>query len=158
MAESFLRLSDRDRSQILHTIAQELSRNPTVLEKDVWVCWVLKTLFSLSDELRMAFKGGTSLSKVFKVISRFSEDVDITLDYRGIDDSFDPFTDGVSRNQIKVYCESLKALNKMAAVLSLSTASSVFGYQSSLERVAKPGALLLNARRYGLLPNAHQKQ
>ena len=49
----------------------------------------------------MAFKGGTSLSKVYRVIDRFSEDVDITLDYRAFDDGFDPFADGASRTQTK---------------------------------------------------------
>ena len=44
----------------------------------------------------MAFKGGTSLSKVFGAIARFSEDVDITLDYRGLDGSFDPFAKGAT--------------------------------------------------------------
>lgn len=55
---------------------------------DVWVCWVLQTLFTMPDRLPMAFKGGTSLSKVFGAIARFSEDVDITLDYRGLDGTF----------------------------------------------------------------------
>ena len=39
----------------------------------------------------MAFKGGTSLSKVYGIIDRMSEDVDITLDYRAFGDAFDPF-------------------------------------------------------------------
>jgi hypothetical protein len=57
----------------------------------------------------MAFKGGTSLSKVFGAIARFSEDVDITLDYRGLDGSFDPFAEGVSRNRLKKFSEDLKS-------------------------------------------------
>ncbi len=78
-----------------------------MLEKDVWVCWALQTL--LPDRLPMAFKGGTSLSKVFGAIARFSEDVDITLDYRGLDGSFDPFAEGVSRNRLKKFSEDLKS-------------------------------------------------
>ena len=50
-----------------------------IIEKDFWVCWLLEKLFELP--LKMAFKGGTSLSKVFNLIKRFSEDVDITIDY-----------------------------------------------------------------------------
>jgi hypothetical protein len=57
----------------------------------------------------MAFKGGTSLSKVFGVIARFSEDVDITLDYRGLDSSFDPFAEGVSKTRLKKFSEDLKS-------------------------------------------------
>ena len=57
----------------------------------------------------MAFKGGTSLSKVFGAINRFSEDVDVTLDYRGLDTSFDPFTEGASKTQLKKFSEGLKS-------------------------------------------------
>lgn len=51
-----------------------------IVEKDFWVCFVLKRLFSLSGlKEHLIFKGGTSLSKVYKVIDRFSEDIDITI-------------------------------------------------------------------------------
>jgi hypothetical protein len=63
----------------------------------------------MPDRLPMAFKGGTSLSKVFGAIARFSEDVDITLDYRGLDSSFDPFAEGVSRNRLKKFSDDLKS-------------------------------------------------
>jgi len=53
----------------------------------------------------MAFKGGTSLSKIFGAIARFSEDVDITLDYRGPDGSFDPFAEGVSKTRLRKFSE-----------------------------------------------------
>lgn len=56
----------------------------------------------------MAFKGGTSLSKVFDAINRFSEDVDVTLDYRGFATDIDPFDTKTSRSQIKKLSESLK--------------------------------------------------
>ncbi len=57
----------------------------------------------------MAFKGGTSLSKVYGIIDRFSEDVDITLDYRAFGDAFDPFAPGVSRSQIRRFSDRLKS-------------------------------------------------
>lgn len=50
-----------------------------VIEKDLWVCWLLEQLFTLP--VQMVFKGATSLSKVFNIIKRFSEDCDITIDY-----------------------------------------------------------------------------
>ena len=56
----------------------------------------------------MAFRGGTSLSKVCGVIDRFSEDVDVTLDYRHFDDDFDPFAKGVSRTATKRFNERLR--------------------------------------------------
>src|SRR5206468_1490087 len=79
-------------ADIIRTLALELGRVPGVLEKDVWVCWALDALFAMPDAPPMAFKGGTSLSKVFDAIRRFSEDIDITIDYRHFcTDNFDPF-------------------------------------------------------------------
>src|SRR5579859_2070632 len=52
----------------------------TIIEKDFWVCWVLQRIFSSTKLPGPLFKGGTSLSKVYRVIERFSEDVDIVLD------------------------------------------------------------------------------
>jgi hypothetical protein len=109
MPESFLHLNAQEQSQIFRALAPQLARTPVVLEKDVWVCWVLQAVFTMPDRLPMAFKGGTSLSKVFGAIARFSEDVDITLDYRGLDGSFDPFAEGVSRNRLKKFSEDLKS-------------------------------------------------
>ena len=56
----------------------------------------------MPDPPPMAFKGGTSLSKVYRIIDRFSEDVDVTLDYRAFNDGFDPFADAASRNRIRL--------------------------------------------------------
>jgi hypothetical protein len=63
--------------------ASEINKIPAaMIEKDFWVCWTLNRLFS-DIELQniLCFKGGTSLSKVFKVIERFSEDIDLILDW-----------------------------------------------------------------------------
>ena len=102
-------LGASDRADILRTVAARSGRAAIILEKDIWVCWVLHALFSMSDPHPMAFKGGTSLSKVYRVIDRFSEDVDVTLDYRAFNDDFDPFADDASRNQIRRFSERLKA-------------------------------------------------
>jgi hypothetical protein len=109
VSESFLHLKAQEQSQIYRALASQLARAPAVLEKDVWVCWVLQILFTMPGRLPMAFKGGTSLSKVFGAIARFSEDVDITLDYRGLDASFDPFAEGVSKTRLKKFSEDLKS-------------------------------------------------
>ena len=108
MAEAFLSLGVRERADILRTVAAQSGRAAIILEKDIWVCWVLQTLFSMADPHPMAFKGGTSLSKVYRIIDRFSEDVDVTLDYRAFNDDFDPFADGASRTQIRRFSERLK--------------------------------------------------
>lgn len=116
MPEIYLELSSEDQKEILQTAAARLGRRESVLEKDIWVCWALQTLFALPDAHPMAFKGGTSLSKVYGIIDRFSEDVDITLDYKHFEDTdynkypekFDPLADGASKNQIGKYSDRLK--------------------------------------------------
>lgn len=56
-----------------------------VIEKDFWVCWVLMQLFSIEAlSGRLLFKGGTSLSKIFHAINRFSEDIDLAVDYAAL--------------------------------------------------------------------------
>lgn len=68
--------------------------SPAVVEKDFWVCWILDYLFSRSPwKNHLAFKGGTSLSKAFGLIKRFSEDIDLILDWRLLGyDTHEPWT------------------------------------------------------------------
>ena len=57
--------------------------SPAIIEKDFWVCLTLDYLFGDSPwRDNLAFKGGTSLSKAFDLIKRFSEDIDLILDWR----------------------------------------------------------------------------
>jgi hypothetical protein len=58
----------------------------------------------------MAFKGETSLSKIFNAISRFSEDVDVTIAYHALDDSFDPYDDEASQKSIGKFKDRLDEL------------------------------------------------
>jgi hypothetical protein len=77
---SVLKLTAPQRAELFNAAAQKLGIGPVALEKDFWVCWTLRELFSLpgiGDHL--IFKGGTSLSKVWRAIQRFSEDIDISL-------------------------------------------------------------------------------
>jgi predicted nucleotidyltransferase component of viral defense system len=73
--------SAADRRDLFRESASRLGINLAIVEKDFWVCWILKRLFAepaLKDQ--MVFKGGTSLSKVYGLIDRFSEDIDLILD------------------------------------------------------------------------------
>ncbi|MBS0576867.1 MAG: nucleotidyl transferase AbiEii/AbiGii toxin family protein [Proteobacteria bacterium] len=108
MAEHFVRLPLSEQAEILNGLAPELGRLPLVLEKDVWVCWALQQLFGMPERLPMAFKGGTSLSKVYGAIHRFSEDVDVTLDYRGFGHDLDPFDPAHSGTKLKKFSDQLK--------------------------------------------------
>jgi hypothetical protein len=80
----FLRLSPEDRREALNVAAANSGRPPHLLEKDVWVVWLLDVLFRAPSGEHLVFKGGTSLSKAFNIIRRFSEDVDITYDIRAL--------------------------------------------------------------------------
>lgn len=84
MAEAFLTLSADDRREALAVAADRSGRPLHLLEKDVWVVWTLATLFASNFSEHLVFKGGTSLSKAYRVIQRFSEDVDLTYDIRAI--------------------------------------------------------------------------
>lgn len=109
MPEAFLQLSPDERASILQTAAGKLGRRAEHLEKDVWICWVLQALFTMPGRLPMAFKGGTSLSKVYGAIRRFSEDVDVTVDYKSLDQSIDPFDAKTSRSAKEKFTELLRA-------------------------------------------------
>ena len=84
MAELFLHLSEGDRKDALEVAASKLGRPAHLLEKDIWVVWALRTLFEAPIGEHLVFKGGTSLSKAYRAIRRFSEDVDVTYDIRAI--------------------------------------------------------------------------
>src|SRR5579871_5145000 len=70
-----------DRLGLFLATANRLGTPLQNVEKDFWVCWVLDLLFNGREitEPRLLFKGGTSLSKAYGLISRFSEDIDITV-------------------------------------------------------------------------------
>lgn len=70
------------RQELFNETAIRKSLTQSIVEKDFWVCWTLGKLFEDSElSKRLVFKGGTSLSKVFNIIERFSEDIDLILDW-----------------------------------------------------------------------------
>ncbi|MEX0974381.1 MAG: nucleotidyl transferase AbiEii/AbiGii toxin family protein [Bacillota bacterium] len=76
-------LARREREELFLATAHDIKMPEAMTEKDFWVCWVVDYLFHRSPWAeRMAFKGGTSLSKCYKLIERFSEDIDLILDWR----------------------------------------------------------------------------
>ena len=83
MAE-FFQLSTAERLDALNAVAAISGLPPQLLEKDIWVVWALSQLFTGPYAEHLVFKGGTSLSKAYRVIRRFSEDVDLTYDIRAI--------------------------------------------------------------------------
>lgn len=84
MLERFTSLPVEDRREALAVAGGRLRRPVYLLEKDVWVVWTIQTLFQAPFSEHLAFKGGTSLSKAYGIIRRFSEDVDLTYDIRAL--------------------------------------------------------------------------
>ncbi|MFH0909582.1 MAG: nucleotidyl transferase AbiEii/AbiGii toxin family protein [bacterium] len=91
--DAYQKLSPRERIELLDASSRKSGLAPVILEKDYWVCRTLAILFALPDlGSHLVFKGGTSLSKVFRLIDRFSEDVDVSLhrDFLGFAADRDP--------------------------------------------------------------------
>lgn len=76
-------LPESDRRELFLNTADKMGLNDAIIEKDFWVCFMLDYLFHYCPyKDAITFKGGTSLSKAFNLISRFSEDIDLILDWR----------------------------------------------------------------------------
>jgi len=122
--QSILSLSPSQRAELFNAASQKLGIHAVMIEKDFWVCWTLKQLFSFpSVRDNLIFKGGTSLSKVWKAIQRFSEDIDISFSrsWLGFGGDKDP-EDASSKKQRKQRMDSLQeacALKLSSEVLPL---------------------------------------
>jgi len=99
--DSVANLSDKQRQELFAETAAAMKTVPAIPEKDFWVVWVLGKLFTDPVLGRiLQFKGGTSLSKVFDVIGRFSDDIDLILDWREVVQG-DPHQDRSKNQQMK---------------------------------------------------------
>ena len=74
------RTKQKRRDLFLEAAARRGDMTAEIVEKDFWVCWTLKHVFELGPTpAQLVFKGGTSLSKAYGLIERFSEDIDLSL-------------------------------------------------------------------------------
>jgi len=106
------RLKPEDRSDLFRAAAEQRELTVGIIEKDFWVCWVLRRIYTLTQPpAQIYFKGGTSLSKVFRVIDRMSEDVDLVIDRTdlGFTGPKDPATQGLSNKARQRLVEDIKA-------------------------------------------------
>ena len=92
----FLNLPEQTRLDVFGQVRERTNLSEVAVEKDWWVTSVLRALFALPYADNLSFKGGTSLSKCWKLIERFSEDIDIAVNRE-----FLGFTDPLSKTQIK---------------------------------------------------------
>jgi hypothetical protein len=106
--DRLLKYSGKDRLIAFRKAEEVTGLSEGIIEKDFWVCWILKELFQLDGiKENLTFKGGTSLSKIYKVINRFSEDIDVSVErmFLGFKDEKDPAN--VSSKQAKILIEEL---------------------------------------------------
>jgi len=99
-------LPAKQRAELFQEAGSRRGTGSAVTEKDFWVCWVLKRLFAdPAIKEHIVFKGGTTLSKVFGIIERFSEDVDLVLDWRllgfgeGLENPYQEFGSNTKQDQ-----------------------------------------------------------
>jgi hypothetical protein len=105
------RRSAADRAAAFQAAAAERGLPPLYVEKDFWVCWSLRRLFAPVLIDGIVFKGGTSLSKVWEAINRFSEDIDLTLPRNGIRGAEDiEIDDSQSASERKRHKEQLDSV------------------------------------------------
>ena len=109
--DNFAGSKPAERQPYFEETAARRDSTTTAVEKDFWICWTLKHLFTLEAIPELRFKGGTSLSKVFGLIDRFSEDIDISisraaLGFSGARDLANPRLSGSKR---KALDEELRA-------------------------------------------------
>ena len=101
-------LPSEEREILFQNTAAKMGMNAAVIEKDFWVCLTLDYLFHKCPWRKaFAFKGGTSLSKVYNLIDRFSEDIDLILDWRTIGYGYsEPWEKRSNTQQQKFIAES----------------------------------------------------
>ncbi|TYA89206.1 nucleotidyl transferase AbiEii/AbiGii toxin family protein [Seonamhaeicola marinus] len=94
--EAWFNLSEGDRKIIINQTSIKTGLLPVAVEKDLWVMIALQAIFSTEIAEHIVFKGGTSLSKAWGIIERFSEDIDLAIDR-----SFFGFEGDLTRTQVK---------------------------------------------------------
>jgi len=90
--DKWAKTTPKDREALFNQTASVKGISPEIAEKDFWVCWTLHQIFNLQGLPHLIFKGGTSLSKAFGIIERFSEDIDLVINRHqlGFTDENDP--------------------------------------------------------------------
>lgn len=137
------RASTGERRLVFEAAAQRMALALAVVEKDFWVCYTLDYLFHRSGFAEsMVFKGGTSLSKAFGLIERFSEDIDLILDWRllgyGEDEPWEPRSNSAQERFKADSIERTNAFLADAFVPKLrATLSESLGTEASVRRGAE---------------------
>lgn len=109
--DEFARRETPDRRAFIAEAASRRDLTSTIVEKDFWVCWTLRRLMNCEELTgHLMFKGGTSLSKAYNIIHRFSEDIDLVISKGAprICEVDSPMEEGISGNERKRRTKALK--------------------------------------------------
>lgn len=100
-----------ERKVLVDDVAARKGVAAWVVEKDLWVCWTLARLLEIPGLPEMTFKGGTSLSKVHRLVDRFSEDIDLTFSREGwgFEGDRDPLNDSLSGKKRQALVDEIAA-------------------------------------------------
>lgn len=102
-------LEKNDRVVLFSRTAEKINMHPSIVEKDFWVCFMLDHLFhDYAYKGAFVFKGGTSLSKSYHVIERFSEDIDLIFDWRKLINNTNPWSER-SKTKQDLYNKTINA-------------------------------------------------
>lgn len=94
--KAFIQLNNKDKLNIFNQVSEKTGFLSSAVEKDWWVTLSLNIIFSLPYSKHIVFKGGTSLSKAWNLIERFSEDIDLVIDRKHLG-----FERQLSKTQVK---------------------------------------------------------
>ncbi|WP_455589528.1 nucleotidyl transferase AbiEii/AbiGii toxin family protein [Bacteroides rodentium] len=130
---NYFQLSKEQQQMVLTQAANKTGLPVQAVEKDLWVTVVLQIVFTLPVANHLVFKGGTSLSKVWKVIHRFSEDIDLA-----IDPSIWGFEGDLTKKQIKRLRKASSLFVRDELCLSLKEAVTEIGMEKWLQVEADP--------------------
>lgn len=110
---SIAKADNLDRAELFQIVSNEMGIPAVIVEKDFWVCYILDFLFNRSVfKTHLIFKGGTSLSKCYQIINRFSEDIDLILDWGEIGYSNnEPWMERGNTKQERFKEETIKRTN-----------------------------------------------
>jgi hypothetical protein len=105
----FLQLPNNEKQELIDQLHKDSKLLHVIIEKDAWVTAVLRALFALPYAENLSFKGGTSLSKCYNIIQRFSEDVDIAINREFFGFTGETFTiKQISKNLRKASCKFVR--------------------------------------------------
>ncbi|MEL7204729.1 MAG: nucleotidyl transferase AbiEii/AbiGii toxin family protein [Pseudomonadota bacterium] len=158
--DRFANDTPEQRDEAFQEAAAQLGMSKAIIEKDFWVCWSLKQLFTLpSFGDHMIFKGGTSLSKAYDVIHRFSEDVDLSLDrtrlgFEGDRDPENPDLSGGKRKSLLQELQEAAEREVSGPLLAESQAAFDAGLDQGFSLTIDPGDAQTLLFAYPSLPDS----